>query len=183
MTILTNFKLYTPEEEDLVELSNKFKILFIKSEEGVDWYKSQKSFNPEYLKIVFDASSGEIISVTKDITGLWPIDASVADIDYDTNATIADFKDKIFDIKTKKIKEKVLSSQEIQEEVDKQIKDKRQEAFDLITPLQYAKDLDMIDEKESAYLEELQKYVVYLSRIPSQSEYPSNIKWPEMPTK
>lgn len=183
MTILTNFKLYTPEDPEKLALQSDINVLFIRSAEGVDWYDAQKLFKTDLLKIIFKWDTGEILSVSKDVTTLWPIDVCIADIEYDADASIEDFKDKVFNPRTGKIIDRVKTKKEIQAEADREVSNRMADATALISPLQYAKDLDMISEEESAYLKELQRYVVYLSRVTSQEGYPGNIVWPELPKK
>lgn len=156
---------------------------FIKSAEGVDWYESQKLFEEDKLKIVFDSSTGRIHGLSMDITALWPLDSSVADVDFDVNTKMEDLKDKIFDVSSGKIKDRVYSKAELRTQAEQKINTLKSEASSLITPLQYAKDLDMATEEELSYLSNLQKYFVYLNRVPTQTGYPRKIEWPILPTE
>ncbi|KAA5920922.1 MULTISPECIES: tail fiber assembly protein [unclassified Pantoea] len=54
-------------------------VLFLKDDAGRDWYESQKLFDDETLKVVFD-SSGIIVSMNYDVSTLWPVDNSVAEV-------------------------------------------------------------------------------------------------------
>lgn len=54
-------------------------ILFLEDENGRDWYESQKDFESETLKVVF-GSSGVIVSMSYDVSTLWPVGNSVAEI-------------------------------------------------------------------------------------------------------
>lgn len=184
MTILTNFKVYTPEDPADFALMEEHNVIFLKSAEGVDWYKSQSLFKPDLLKIIFDWKTGIIFGAHKDVTTLpSPEGACVADVDYDPNTSVEDLLDKIFDPYTGKIKDRVYTETEIKAQIKDKIARLQSDAALLITPLQYAKDLDMLSDDEAAYLKELQRYVVYLSRVTSQEGYPDAIEWPELPTK
>ena len=183
MTILTNFKIYTPEDKDRLELQESLNVLFLKSQEGVDWYECQELFKNDKLKIVFDKQSGRISSVAKDVSGLWPINACVADIEDDSISTLEGFKGKIFDIRTGKIKDRVVTRAELISDATSKISSLQNEVSQLMAPLQAAKELDMMTDEEAAYLKELQRYLVYLSRVTSQEGYPTNIEWPVLPTK
>ena len=54
-------------------------VLYLKSEDGLDWYENQKLFTKQY-KILVDQNSN-IIAHTTDISGLWPINCSVYETD------------------------------------------------------------------------------------------------------
>lgn len=183
MTILTNFKVYTPQDKTRLELQETLNIVFLKSQEGVDWYECQSLFDNDKLKIVFDKQSGRISSVGKDVSGLWPINACIADIDDDSISTLDGFKNKIFDIRTGKIKDRVITRAELVADATNKASALQNEVSQLMAPLQAAKELDMMTDEEAAYLKELQRYLVYLSRVTSQEGYPTNIEWPVLPTK
>ncbi|MGL5023740.1 MAG: hypothetical protein ACRC5S_10580 [Cetobacterium sp.] len=67
-----NFKRYIPEKAEE-------RILYLKSECGKDWYECQKEYEENTLKIMVD-SQGRIISVSKDISMLFPEDCSVYEV-------------------------------------------------------------------------------------------------------
>jgi len=54
-------------------------VLFLKDNAGRDWYESQKLFADETLKVVFN-SAGIIVSMNYDVSTLWPVDNSVAEV-------------------------------------------------------------------------------------------------------
>ena len=54
-------------------------VIYLKSEDGLDWYENQKLFTKQY-KILVDQNSN-IIAHTTDISGLWPINCSVYETD------------------------------------------------------------------------------------------------------
>lgn len=68
-------------------------------------------------------------------------------------------------------------------QASEKIRSLQETAVALITPLQYAKDLEMATEDELAYLKNLQVYVVKLNRVPLQKDYPYTIDWPTLPTE
>lgn len=67
-----NFKRYMPEKAEE-------RILYLKSECGKDWYECQKKYKENTLKIMVD-SQGRIISVSKDISMLFPENCSVYEV-------------------------------------------------------------------------------------------------------
>ncbi len=54
-------------------------VLYLKSEDGLDWYENQDLFTKQY-KISVDQNS-KIVAYTEDISGLWPINCSVYETD------------------------------------------------------------------------------------------------------
>lgn len=183
MTILTNFQEYTPTDENKVELQDKVGVLFIQCDQKVDWYEAQTAFDPNKLKVVFDTKTGVIVQTGIDITALWPNGYSIADIDYDIATTPDDLNGKVFNIRTGKIVDRKYSKAELQYKAERQIASLQKEVADLMAPLQAGKEVDMLTEEEASYLKELQRYTVYLSRVPSQEGYPTTIQWPDLPKK
>lgn len=181
--ILTNFKLYTPVDEFKLHLQNELSIEFLKSTEGVDWYDSVPMFKSDTIKLVFYWDTGVIRNASRDASTLYPSGgASVAEIK-DDSQELSDIIGKVFIPRTSKIVDRVFTDAELAEQATQQSASLQREANTLITPLQFAKELDMITEDESAYLKELQRYVVLLSRVASQEGYPRQIEWPVLPTK
>lgn len=82
MLIMQSFSLYTPKET-IAE-----GIQYLRDENNNDWYEGQKLFHAETLKVVFNADD-IIISAAKDVSGLWPVGASVAEVS--TGSVPADF--------------------------------------------------------------------------------------------
>ncbi|UUF23017.1 hypothetical protein NQB69_15765 [Escherichia coli] len=72
MLNIKNFKPYTPENM-LVNAS------YLMSEDGQDWYECQKLFSPDTVKVVYD-NSNVIISFSQDVSSLFPVNASVAEV-------------------------------------------------------------------------------------------------------
>lgn len=183
MTILVNFQEYTPTEEKKLKLQTDAGVIFLKCDQGVDWYDAFSAFDENKLKVVFDTKTGVIVQAGVDITALWPNGYSVADVDEETNLKPDDFRGKVFKIRTGKIVDRVYTKAEQKAMADNTLLSLQKEASTLMAPLQAAKELDMITEEEAAYLKELQRYLVYLSRVTSQEGYPTNIEWPVLPTK
>lgn len=79
---IKNFKSYTPEpdeytEADLASLLSAG-LIFLKSEDGQDCYQSQQLFRPDTIKFTYD-EQGIVRSSSRDVSGLWPVDRSVAE--------------------------------------------------------------------------------------------------------
>ncbi|EGJ8136539.1 DUF4376 domain-containing protein, partial [Salmonella enterica] len=52
---------------------------YLKSEDGQDWYECQKHFADDTLKFTYD-DNGVITCITRDVSGLWPVGLSVAEV-------------------------------------------------------------------------------------------------------
>lgn len=183
MTILKNFKQYTPEDAESIALIQEVNALFIRSEDGTDWYEAQKSFDPNLLKVVFNADTGVIISADTDVSVLWPIDACIADVDYNVNAQVEDLQGKVFDVASGTIIDRVFNEEEMKAKLTAQVAYLQKQASELIAPLTYAVDLEVITEEENAYLKALKLYSIALIRVEQQDGYPFNVELPNLPTK
>ena len=78
---MNNFKNFTPytPSEDKIELVDAG-VLFLLDENGNDWYECQKFFHENTIKIVYD-SDNIVVSISNDVSTLWPVGASVAEIE------------------------------------------------------------------------------------------------------
>lgn len=70
-------KKLTPYTPKIKEAAN---ILYLKDADGNDWYESQEKFNPARLKIAY-TDDGVIRSADYDVSALWPVNMSVAELD------------------------------------------------------------------------------------------------------
>lgn len=75
--ILNNLKTYKPDIKNYGEDA-----VYLIDDNGRDWYESQQDFSADKLKITFD-ETGLIISQSFDVSALFPLNASVAEIDTD----------------------------------------------------------------------------------------------------
>ncbi|AMQ58843.1 tail fiber assembly protein [Klebsiella aerogenes] len=71
---LKELTLYTPEKKEAAN------VLYLKDVNGNDWYESQEKFNPACLKIAY-TDDGVIRSADYDVSALWPVNMSVAEVD------------------------------------------------------------------------------------------------------
>ncbi|EKA4656615.1 DUF4376 domain-containing protein [Salmonella enterica] len=76
---IKNFTPGNPKTPEQLELANKHRVLFLFSEDGQEWYESQKQFAPDTIKFTYD-SDGVIRSISRDVSMLWPVNASVAEV-------------------------------------------------------------------------------------------------------
>ncbi|EIG4728797.1 phage tail protein, partial [Escherichia coli] len=71
--IIKSFKLYTPEKSDVPGA------MYLKSEDGQDWYECQSLFSAETLKVVYN-SAGVITGISRVASVLWPVGQSVVEV-------------------------------------------------------------------------------------------------------
>ncbi|MGK0601874.1 DUF4376 domain-containing protein [Yokenella regensburgei] len=81
MLNIKNFTRTEPRTQEQIRLCHKHNVMFLMSEDGADWYDCQKNFNPSSIKFAYD-SQGIIRSIAtdKDVSTLWPIELSVAEV-------------------------------------------------------------------------------------------------------
>lgn len=72
---LANFQQYIPSEPKFGDF-----VLYLRSSEGEDWYESQITFTKQY-KIAFEPESGIVRGIARDVSGLFPLNLSVADVE------------------------------------------------------------------------------------------------------
>ncbi|EEN7821164.1 DUF4376 domain-containing protein [Salmonella enterica] len=79
MVNIKNFTPGDPKTPEQLELANKHRVLFLFSEDGQEWYESQKQFAADTIKFSYD-SDGVIRSISRDVSALWPVGLSVAEV-------------------------------------------------------------------------------------------------------
>lgn len=79
MQNIKNFTQGSPRTPEQLELANKHRVLFLFSEDGQEWYESQKQFADDTIKFSYD-SDGVIRSISRDVSALWPVGLSVAEV-------------------------------------------------------------------------------------------------------
>ncbi|PSY65669.1 DUF4376 domain-containing protein [Escherichia sp. 20412-1] len=77
MNNFNNFTLYTPGSDISSELTGAG-ALFLRDEDGQDWYECQKLFAEDTYKIAYD-SDNIVRSITTDVSTLFPLNLSVAE--------------------------------------------------------------------------------------------------------
>lgn len=173
MMRFNNFKIYEPELPEMPGVN----IGYLISDENIDWYESQKEFSEDTLKIAFD-QRGLIRSYSKDISMLWPVGLSVAEVALDAVPANMNITGSwLFD--GEKITPYQPTKAELIAEAEKQKTRLMDEASKSIAPLQDAIDLGIATDKEKASLSEWKKYRVMLNRVDTSTA--PDIEWPEAP--
>lgn len=171
MIILKNFKVYNSA---LIGTSS---VLFLKDELGADWYESQKLFSDSSLKFVFN-SEGVIISLDYDVSKLWPVNNSVAEISVNNLPDGVNINGGwIFD--GEQITARVYDRTELIMQAEAKRDPLMMLATASIAPLQDAVDIGDATDEERASLTAWKKYRIALNRL-DLSAVP-DITWPEIP--
>lgn len=181
MLNLKSFKVYSPKTIEQFELSKKG-VTFLKSAEGYDWYESQKLFSADTIKFCYD-DNNVICSITSaegghDISTLWPLNLSVAEVPNITANRRADISGE-WQFVNGEIIPRVYTKDELIDKAEQKKSTLLNDASGIIAPLQDALDLDMATDEESAKLQAWKKYRVLLNRI--DTRLAPDIEWPSMP--
>ncbi|HDC4427928.1 TPA: tail fiber assembly protein [Enterobacter asburiae] len=169
MITLKNFVQYEPEFKDFL-----FNAIFLKSEDGLDWYYHMSRFQADTLKICYD-SNNIIRSFSYQADRLFPLGLSVTEVDAEivpdglTNTgtwMYANGK-----ISQTPVNHVVLAGSEKSQRMA--------EAAQAISLLQDAVDLSMATEAEEELLSEWKKYRILLNRIDTSNA--PDVEWPQTP--
>ncbi|HAT7488686.1 TPA: tail fiber assembly protein [Enterobacter asburiae] len=175
-------KLSTEELElYYVAKSPEVNIVFLKDDNGNDWYLWLKTLSQETLKISFNPDTKEIVHFSYDASAIFPINQIVVEVapeNVPDEFTAAGEKalggEFLFD--GGKI---VAAPVDYAEEAQRKKKELLSQANNMIATLQDAVDLGMATEGEAVSLLEWRKHRVLLSRV-DVGKAP-DIKWPQTP--
>lgn len=166
--IIRNFK-YSGDEK-----FGEHAVANLISEDGKDWYRSQALFDAEKLKFEFD-EKGVIRRFSYDVSMLWPVDKSVAQIGADkVPASLNESGEWVFNGT-----EIIRAERDYIVEAEGQRQLLLQDAATAIAPLQDAADLGIATDEETSRLMEWRRYRVLLSRVDVNNA--PDIEWPEVP--
>lgn len=172
----------TQEELELyyIAMTPEMNIVFLKDENGNDWYHWLKTLSKETLKISFNPDSKEIIHFSYDASAIFPINQIVSEVasenvpdeftDAGENALGGGF---IF------TGGKIIAApvDHVAEARNKKLELLTQ-ANNMISTLQDAVDLNMSTDEENSLLVEWKRYRVLLNRVD-----PNKPDWPLKPTQ
>lgn len=153
--------------------------LYLKSEDGQDWYDVREKLSAEKLKIAYQAD-GVIRQQSYNAVELFPENLSVAEVS--KKSIPEDFPERldgnwIFD--GKKITPRIIPKSELIAQAEETRAQLMAEANQKITPLQDAADLVIATDIELVQLKAWKTYRVLLSRVDVSTA--PDIAWPEVP--
>jgi hypothetical protein len=164
--LLKNVRRYFPDEMPLGD-----DVQYFIDEEGNDWYESLPKFKKRYA-IAFD-SDGVVRFVTDDVSGIYPAELSVTDIesipdDYNPN------ENWLFDgVAITRVAVDYVAQAEVEKSRRLVV------ATTTMAPLQDAVDLGIATDEEETLLDSWKKYRVMINRVDT-SKAP-DIEWPDIP--
>lgn len=172
----SNFALYIPEVSD--DNKKPEGVLFLRSKSGVDWYEAQSGFQPDTMKVMYD-SAGIICCAETDVSGLWPVNCSVAEIslknvpeDFSCNG--------LWTCDGKSINKREYTQTERIAKNEATKSQLMSAATSAIAPLQDAVDIGLDTQEEAALLLAWKKYRALLNRV--DATLVGDISWPEVPS-
>lgn len=174
MQFFKRFTRYHPVEGEQAELAEKHNVMFLRAEDGTDWYEAQKKFATDTMKLVID-DEGIIRSFSRDITTLWPVDKSVAEVAYTTSFDDV-WIDGDWQYRDGKVSPRVYTQAELVEQAERKKSSLLAEAMAVIAPLERAVKLDIATSDEIASLEVWERYSVMVNRVDT-----SKPEWPTPP--
>lgn len=175
MQNIKNFKRYHPDAFDKKWLEHAVAVIFLISEDGQDWYECQKSFQPDTMKVEYEAN-GVIRSMGYDISGFCPDGCSIAEVSEWPDEAAPNRKWCFID---GEIVPRVYTPDELREQATHKRDYLLEQAVKIIAPLQDAVDLDMATDAEKASLLAWKKYRVLLNRVDIGTT--PDIVWPKAP--
>lgn len=177
MIILKNFEVYNAEP-----IAGK-SILFLKDSEGHDWYESQKLFDDKSLKFMFNGA-GIVTSTSYDVSTLWPVGNSVAEIPASEVPENLDIDGNwMFDGKS--IVPRTYTAEEWQAKAEAQRQNLLTAANAATADWRTELQLDVISEADKASLLKWMAYIkalkaLDLSGVKDEAGYKA-VTWPEVP--
>ncbi|TDS90542.1 virus tail fiber assembly protein lambda gpK [Rahnella sp. BIGb0236] len=171
MKLINNLTQYSPKKPIVTGAR------YLKSDDGTDWYEAQKSFQDSTMKIVFNPS-GIIISMSYDVSALWPEGNSVAEISAsEIPEDLSINGEWIFD--GKNVIPKTYSHNELFIQAKKKRNSLMAGANEAIIPLQDAVDINAATDDELNRLKAWKTYRVALNRLDLSTA--PDITWPDIP--
>ncbi|EBR2376353.1 tail fiber assembly protein [Salmonella enterica] len=168
---MQNIKHFTPYEPESPAFPGA---AYLKSEDGQDWYECQKRFADETLKFTYD-DNGVITCITRDVSGLWPYNRSVAEVPDTEENRRADISGG-WQFKDGKIVQRVYSPEELHKKAEAEKVRRLAEAESAIAPLARAVKLKIATDEEIKRLDAWELYSVMVNRVDTSSP-----DWPEVP--
>ena len=177
-----NFKQYQPDTNEKKEIAEAIGAIFIKSDEGKDWYEVQTLFSKDSIKVCYD-SDGVIRATSNDnsdhcISKMWPINMSVLEVENNAENRKVDSNGG-WVVRNGKVQPRVLTLEEQSALADKEKQSRYSEAKLRMEPLIFASEIGALTQEEQQKLTVLKTYMVDLYRLDTSK--PDSIIWPEIP--
>ncbi|EOV9701334.1 tail fiber assembly protein [Cronobacter dublinensis] len=175
--VFRNFKINNELNKEQQQISDAIKAIFLSDENGLDWYEAQKSFSPDTIKVQFD-EGGIITAFDRDVSKLWPINQSVAEISASAAPSGLSVRGSWVWCDGK-ITPRKYNQDELIKQADNQKNALLASAAAKMAPLQDAVDIGEATPDEVTMLRAWKGYRVALNRLDTGTA--PDIVWPEMP--
>ncbi|EFA5104803.1 tail fiber assembly protein, partial [Escherichia coli] len=136
MQHLKNIKSGNPKTKEQYQLTKNFDVIWLWSEDGKNWYEEVKNFQPDTIKIVYDANN-IIVAITKDASTLNPEGYSVVEVPDITANRCADDSGKWM-FRDGAVVKRIYTADEQQQQAESQKAALLSEAESVIQPLERA---------------------------------------------
>lgn len=170
----------TPEELELyyVAKSPEMNVVFLKDENGNDWYQWLKKLSKETLKVSFNPDSKEIVHFSYDASTIFPVNQIVVEIGPESVPDVFTAAgEKALGGAFLFVDGKITAAPvDYAAEAQRNKLELLTQANNVIATLQDAVELDMATEEETENLQEWKKYRVLLSRVDVDKPV-----WPPLP--
>ncbi|MGE9550432.1 tail fiber assembly protein [Erwinia amylovora] len=179
MINLKNFKIYVPSDDEKKSLVQSG-VIFIESENNVDWYDALLKFSEDTVKIMYD-NDGIICSFSQDASTLFPVGMNVAEVDSVPEGLNASGS---WIFNGQAVAEKTLTSEDYQEKAEVQRQNRLAEANNTIADWRTELQLNIISDDDKASLIKWMAYIkavkaLDLTGVTNEADY-NAIAWPEM---
>ncbi|WP_334351311.1 tail fiber assembly protein [Enterobacter bugandensis] len=170
----------SPEELELYYIAKSpgMNIVFLKDDNGNDWYQWLKTLSQETLKVSFNPETKEIIHFSYDASAIFPINQIVVEVAPENvpDEFIAAGEKALGGAFLFVDGEITAARVDYEAEAQRKKLELLNQANNVIATLQDAIDLDMATDEEAEGLTQWRKYRVLLSRVDATAPV-----WPEVP--
>lgn len=164
----------TPEQ---FNLTKRFGVIWLFSEDGQNWYEAQKHFALDTLKVAYN-NMGIIGYIGTDVSAFDPSGLSVVELPNITANRRADASG-AWMYRDGQVIKRIYTHEELVAQADEKKARLLSDAAAVITPLERAVKHGMATDDERARLEAWERYSVLLSRIDTADA--PDIAWPPAP--
>ncbi|ENS0909826.1 tail fiber assembly protein, partial [Escherichia coli] len=163
MLHLKNITAGNPKTAEQYQITRKYNVTWLFSEDDKNWYEEQKNFQPDTIKIAYDKNN-VIVTISKDVSTINPEGLSVVEVSDITENRRAD-NDGNWMFLDGKVVKREYTEQALQQQAELQKAALLSAAESVIQPLERAVRLNMATNEERARLESWERYSVLVSRV------------------
>lgn len=174
MLHLKNITAGNPKTAEQYQITRKYNVTWLFSEDDKNWYEEQKNFQPDTIKIAYDKNN-VIVTISKDVSTINPEGLSVVEVSDITENRRAD-NDGNWMFLDGKVVKREYTEQALQQQAELQKAALLFAAESVIQPLERAVRLNMATNEERARLESWERYSVLVSRVDTAKP-----EWPQKP--